>query len=152
MTSLRLLLLSLLSTSWCVAADVIPADITKMEWKLTTMRRYFSQVWNDFFLNDSIRLYIPPKIVAYSKTSQNACGVLPSWNASFCDRENTIYYDRIFLANEMNPAMAVFVPTGGEDGGDWNFCAAAIFPVQVRLFASHICSMGCLPARRFIKI
>jgi predicted metalloprotease len=77
------------------------------------MRGYFSEVWNDFFLNDSIRLYLPPTLIGYTTRLQTPCGELPLSNAVFCSVNNSIYYDRQFLTNEMRDVGKAL----GSDGG-----------------------------------
>ena len=84
-----------------------------MEARLLAFRIYFSQVWQKFFYMEAPRLYVTPKIVSYLGGANSGCGRIGAGNASFCSVDNTIYYDREFLAAEMISVGAGLHSDGG---------------------------------------
>ena len=94
------------------SVQVTPQDVRAVEWKLTAMSAYFSATWNDFFINVDPRLYASPKRVSYSRSTNTACGEIGPGNAGYCSRDNTIYYDREFLAARMKAAAAALRTDG----------------------------------------
>ncbi|HYD51738.1 MAG TPA: neutral zinc metallopeptidase [Gemmatimonadaceae bacterium] len=53
-----------------------------------------------------------PRVVAYRGTTRTACGVVPASNALYCLRNNTIYFDEVFLAAQSKIAGSAL----GTDG------------------------------------
>jgi len=60
-----------------------------------------------------------PRIASYRGSARSACGVLPPENAVYCDRNNTIYFDDLFLAAEQKY-------TGESLGSDGDMAAVGI--------------------------
>src|SRR4051812_48606106 len=42
--------------------------------------------------------FAAPDIARYRGATRSRCGIMRSSNAAYCDRDNTIYFDEIFLA------------------------------------------------------
>ena len=81
----RLVWLATLLTAavWSQAVTVTASDVTKVNWKLQSARKFFRQVWEEFF-NDAGRLYMGPQVFAYSGDINSGCGKLGPGNAFYC--------------------------------------------------------------------
>jgi predicted metalloprotease len=56
--------------------------------------------------------FVAPRIARYRGTTRSSCGILPASNAMYCGRNNTIYFDDVFLAAQAKVTGAAL----GSDG------------------------------------
>src|SRR4051812_26682325 len=82
---------------WPQAVTVTASDVTKVNWKVQSARKFFRVVWEEFF-NDAGRLFMGPQVFAYTDAIRSGCGQLGPGNAFYCEADNKIYYDERFLA------------------------------------------------------
>lgn len=58
--------------------------------------RFLLRAWKEFFAANDLS-FPEPKLIAFTKNSQSACGKLIAGNAYYCERDHTVYYDAEFL-------------------------------------------------------
>ncbi|HLK63251.1 MAG TPA: neutral zinc metallopeptidase [Bryobacteraceae bacterium] len=75
--------------------------------KVNDAQQYFQRAWSDMFRSTGRQLN-PPRVIPFQGRITTACGVLEPGNGAFCSRDNSIYLDAEFLAqNMMNAANAL---------------------------------------------
>jgi uncharacterized protein len=65
-----------------------------------------------------------PRLVRHHEPVRSGCGVMSPNNAAYCDRDNTVYYDDIFLAAQMKSAAQA-------TGSDGDMAAVQIIAHEV---------------------
>ena len=60
--------------------------------------------------------FVTPRVVRYRGLARSTCGVMQPNNAAYCPRENTIYYDEVFVAAQAK-AAALELGTDGDMAG-----------------------------------
>lgn len=84
------------------APEPQPLHITERDLELTLTKVEMAygalvQMWSEQFRAQGLS-FAAPRIVRHRDAVRTACGVVPSWNASYCFGSNTIYFDDVFLA------------------------------------------------------
>jgi hypothetical protein len=91
--------------------EVTPRDIAASNQKVRMAHAALVTMWGTDFERLGLR-FAPPEIVAYYGGVRSACGVMRSSNALYCPRDNTIYFDEVFVAAQAKSAARVL----GTDG------------------------------------
>ena len=65
-----------------------------------------------------------PRLMRYREPVRSGCGIMQPNNASYCDRDNTVYYDDVFLAAQMKSAAEA-------TGSDGDMAAVQIIAHEV---------------------
>src|SRR2546423_6176588 len=76
-----------------------PTDVDASNQKVSAAYGALVSMWNAEFKRIGTR-FVAPRIARYRGTSMSSCGVLPASNAMYCGRNNTIYFDDVFLAGQ----------------------------------------------------
>jgi predicted metalloprotease len=95
---------------------VTARDVQAAREEIALADRYFAKTWSGLLLRSGYK-FAPPKVSTYELTKdsefkQTGCGKLEKDNAFFCDTDNAIYLDEIFLSKMMKQAAAAFKTDG----------------------------------------
>src|SRR5205823_4851090 len=108
-----------LTASLALAAPVPPrdatvvtaADVAAANEKVAAAYGELAVTWRDALARVGAR-FVVPEIARYRGAVATSCGVMRSGNAGYCVRDNTIYYDEIFIAAQQKAAAQAL----GTDG------------------------------------
>ncbi len=85
------------------ATNVTMAELTASNAKIASAYGHLARTWNASF--DAIGAqFALPSLVRYRTGARSACGVMRQGNAGYCIRDNTIYYDELFVAAQAGNA------------------------------------------------
>ena len=97
------------------AIEVTREDVAKSNEKVGMAYSALISMWtNDF--NQIGQHFYAPRIARYSRAVMTACGPIGTNNAEYCPRNNTIYYDEVFVAG-MAKTAASALSTDGDMAG-----------------------------------
>jgi hypothetical protein len=94
------------------ATAVSAADVRASNAKIRDAYAHLAAMWEDAFDEIGER-FAPPSLVRYRGGAPTDCGVMRSGNAGYCVRDNTIYYDELFVAAQAKRA-AIDLGTDGD--------------------------------------
>ena len=106
-----LALSSVLAASVALAAPVAPrnattvtaADVAAANQKVAAAYSDLAVTWRDALAQVG-RRFVVPEIARYRGAIATSCGVMRPGNAGYCVRDNTIYYDDVFVASQAKAA------------------------------------------------
>jgi len=99
-------------TAKAPAIEVTPSDVAASNEKIAMAYGSLSKMWNDEFHQIGAS-FAAPRIVRYRGGAMTPCGVIMPQNAEYCPRDNTIFYDDVFVAG-MAKAAASSLGTDGD--------------------------------------
>lgn len=85
------------------AIEVTQQDVAASNQKVKMAHAALVAMWSADFAKLGQRFYAPD-IVGYFGGARTACGIMRSSNAIYCPRDNTIYFDEIFVAGQAKSA------------------------------------------------
>jgi predicted metalloprotease len=91
---------------------VTPQDVTASNKKVAMAYEDLLSMWTTDFAKIGAR-FASPRIARYDDDILTACGVIRHDNAEYCARNNTIYYDEVFVAG-MAKAAGQSLGTDGD--------------------------------------
>jgi predicted metalloprotease len=94
------------------SADITARDVALSNQKVRMAHSALVSMWSNDFSRLGQRFY-EPGIVPFYRGVRTACGVMRSNNAIYCPRDNTIYYDEVFIAGQAKLA-AMELGTDGD--------------------------------------
>src|SRR5687768_4754312 len=90
-------------------------DVAASNEKIRMAYADLAAMWRARFAEIGARFAVP-RVVRYRGVTRSACGVMQPNNAAYCPRENTIYYDEVFVAAQAK-AAALELRTDGDMAG-----------------------------------
>lgn len=94
------------------ADGITPRDVAASNRKVGMAHAALVAMWSaDFGLIN--QRFAAPDIIAYYRGVRTACGIVRSSNALYCPRDNTIYFDEVFVAAQAKQA-AMELGTDGD--------------------------------------
>ncbi len=90
-------------------------DVAASNEKIRMAYADLAGMWRTRFAELGARFAVP-RVVRYRGVTRSACGVMQPNNAAYCPRENTIYYDEVFVAAQAK-AAALQLGTDGDMAG-----------------------------------
>ncbi len=90
-------------------------DVAASNEKIRMAYADLAGMWRGRFAEIGARFAVP-RVVRYRGVTRSACGVMQPNNAAYCPRENTIYYDEVFVAAQAK-AAALELGTDGDMAG-----------------------------------
>ena len=90
-------------------------DVAASNEKIRMAYADLALMWRARFAEIGARFAVP-RVVRYRGVTRSACGVMQPNNAAYCPRENTIYYDEVFVAAQAK-AAARELGTDGDMAG-----------------------------------
>lgn len=100
------------------AVEVTSTDITASNTKVRMAHSALAQMWTVYFREAGHR-FVVPDLVRYRGGAISSCGMMRPSNAGYCPRDNTIYFDEVFVAAQAKAA-------GRELGTDGDMAAVGI--------------------------
>jgi len=94
------------------AIEVTQQDVAASNQKVKMAHAALIAMWSADFAKLGQRFYAPD-IVGYFGGARTACGIMRSSNAIYCPRDNTIYFDEVFVAGQAKNA-ALSLGTDGD--------------------------------------
>jgi predicted metalloprotease len=100
---------SAVSSPSYAAGEVTPAilitrrDVAESNRKIESAYTALIKMWATVF-NAIGRRFGPPDLVPYEGGVQTACGIMRGSNALYCPRDNSIYFDDVFVAGQAKSA------------------------------------------------
>jgi predicted metalloprotease len=91
---------------------VTPADVAASNQKVAMAYGALVQMWTTDFKQIGAR-FVAPQIARYEGNVRTSCGAMQASNAEYCPRNNTIYYDQVFVAG-MAKLAATALGTDGD--------------------------------------
>ncbi|HVD62501.1 MAG TPA: neutral zinc metallopeptidase [Gemmatimonadaceae bacterium] len=85
------------------SADVTARDVEISNQKIRMAHAALITMWGADFRAIGYR-FTPPDIVPYLTGVRSACGIMRQSNALYCPRDNTIYFDEVFVASQAKKA------------------------------------------------
>lgn len=85
--------------------EITSADVQASNAKVKMAYNELVNIWRDDFDKIGAR-FAPPEIARYRGGARTSCGFQPENNASYCPRDNTIYFDDIFVAAQAKLAAS----------------------------------------------
>src|SRR5581483_2154484 len=76
---------------------VTTADVEASNKKVAAAYAALVQMWSNEFKHIGTR-FAAPRILRYDGNVYSSCGIMRANNAEYCQRDNTIYYDQVFVA------------------------------------------------------
>jgi predicted metalloprotease len=95
--------------------EVTPNDVAASNVKIASAYGSLVAMWNKNFDQVGER-FEAPRIARYRGGAMTSCGVIGADNAEYCERNNTIYYDDVFVAG-MAKLAAESLQTDGDMAG-----------------------------------
>ncbi len=95
--------------------EVTDADIAASNAKLADAYGALLTMWTNDFKQIG-RRFVAPDIARYQGAVRTPCGVIDSDNAEYCEADNTIFYDEVFVAG-MTKRAALALGTDGDMAG-----------------------------------
>jgi len=83
--------------------QITPRDVAESNGKIASAYTALIKMWGADF-NAIGRRFGPPDIVPYEGGIQTACGIMRGSNALYCPRDNSIYFDEVFVAGQAKSA------------------------------------------------
>jgi len=83
--------------------QITPRDVAESNEKIASAYTALIKMWGADF-NAIGRRFGPPDIVPYEGGIQTACGIMRGSNALYCPRDNSIYFDEVFVAGQAKSA------------------------------------------------
>jgi uncharacterized protein len=87
------------------------ADVAASNEKASMAFAELTKMWQDEFRRRGAR-YMPPDLVRFREPIRTACGIMTPRNAMYCENDNTIYYDDVFVASLAKRAALQFQTDG----------------------------------------
>jgi predicted metalloprotease len=81
------------------AVDITARDVAMSNQKVRMAHSALVSMWSDGFSRVGQRFYAPG-LIPYFRGARTACGIVRSSNAIYCPRDNTIYFDEVFIASQ----------------------------------------------------
>lgn len=79
--------------------DITARDVALSNQKVRMAHSALVSMWNDGFRRLGQRFYAPD-IVPFFRGVRTGCGTMRGNNAIYCPRDNTIYFDEVFIASQ----------------------------------------------------
>lgn len=79
------------------AVDITASDVAASNQKARMAHAALVSMWSDGFRRLGQRFYAPG-LVPFSRGVRTACGIVRGGNAIYCPRDNTIYFEQVFIA------------------------------------------------------
>src|SRR5438477_11966231 len=79
------------------AIEVTEADVAASNEKIAMAYGSLVKMWSNQFQQVGER-FAAPRVVRYTGGVMTSCGVIMPHNAEYCPRNNTIFYDEVFVA------------------------------------------------------
>jgi uncharacterized protein len=95
--------------------DLTEADVAQSNEKLALAYGALVAMWQNDFKQIGQR-FVAPRLLRYRGAARTACGVMGSGNAAYCSDANTIFYDEVFVAQQVK-AAANQLGTDGDMAG-----------------------------------
>ncbi|HEX3865702.1 MAG TPA: neutral zinc metallopeptidase, partial [Gemmatimonadaceae bacterium] len=95
--------------------SVTISDINASNRKIAAAYEALITMWTNQFRQIGVR-FVAPRIARYDQAVMSSCGVMQSDNAEYCARNNTIFYDEVFVAG-MTKRAALALGTDGDMAG-----------------------------------
>lgn len=76
---------------------ITSADVRASNEELASAYSSLVSMWTAEFRDIGER-FATPRLARYRGNIRSVCGTIPAYNAAYCDANNTIYYDEVFLA------------------------------------------------------
>jgi len=98
------------------SADETPIELTSTEVAAANQKVEMAYsdlmgTWSASFTQIGDR-FNQPRLVRHREPVRSACGIMSANNAAYCDRDNTVYYDDVFLAAQMKSAAEALESDG----------------------------------------
>ncbi|HEX6049478.1 MAG TPA: neutral zinc metallopeptidase [Gemmatimonadaceae bacterium] len=94
---------------------VTERDVAASNAKVRMAYADLAGMWRARFAELGARFAVP-RVVRYRGAARSSCGIMQPNNAAYCPRENTIYYDEVFVAAQAK-AAALELGTDGDMAG-----------------------------------
>src|ERR1041384_5122518 len=94
------------------AIEVTDSDVAASNQKVAMAYGSLVKMWSTQFQHVGER-FAAPRVVRYTGGVMTSCGVIMPHNAEYCPRNNTIFYDEVFVAG-MAKAAANSLGTDGD--------------------------------------
>jgi len=94
------------------AIEVTDSDVAASNQKIAMAYGSLVKMWSTQFQHVGER-FAAPRVVRYTGGVMTSCGVIMPHNAEYCPRNNTIFYDEVFVAG-MAKAAANSLGTDGD--------------------------------------
>lgn len=96
------------SRSFAAAAGPAGPDVTARDVQISNQKIQMAHaalitMWGGDFRAIGLR-FAPPDLVPYLTGVRSACGIMRQSNALYCPRDNTIYFDEVFVASQAKSA------------------------------------------------
>ncbi|AHG89308.1 protein of unknown function zinc metallopeptidase [Gemmatirosa kalamazoonensis] len=85
------------------ATGITAADVAASNAKVSAAFGDLVTTWGSAFADIGAR-FAQPDLVRYRGAVRTACGVMRGGNAGYCIRDNTVYYDDVFVASQAKAA------------------------------------------------
>lgn len=85
------------------AIQITPREVAESNQKIAGAYSALIKMWGSDF-NAIGRRFGPPDLVPYEGGVQTACGIMRGSNALYCPRDNSIYFDEVFVAGQAKSA------------------------------------------------
>jgi predicted metalloprotease len=85
--------------------EITSADVEASNAKVKMAYNELVSLWGEDFNKIGAR-FAPPQIARYRGAARTSCGYQPQNNAAYCPRDNTIYFDDIFVAAQAKLAAS----------------------------------------------
>lgn len=105
------------------ATTVTAADVAASNGKIRDAYAQLATMWRGAFAEIGER-FVVPSLVRYRGAAPSDCGLMRSGNAGYCVRDNTIYYDELFVAAQAKRA-------GLQYGTDGDMAALGVIAHEV---------------------
>jgi hypothetical protein len=92
--------------------EITPRDVAASNTKVRMAHAALITMWRADFKQIGER-FAAPDLVPYYGGVRSACGILRASNALYCPRDNTIYFDEVFVASQAKSA-ALQLGTDGD--------------------------------------
>ncbi|HUQ20184.1 MAG TPA: neutral zinc metallopeptidase [Gemmatimonadaceae bacterium] len=106
------------TTAEAAGPDVTARDVQISNQKIRMAHAALITMWGGDFRAIGLR-FAPPDLVPYLTGVRSACGIMRQSNALYCPRDNTIYFDEVFVASQAKKAA-------GDLGTDGDMAAVGI--------------------------
>lgn len=81
------------------AVDVTARDVAASNEKARMAHSALVSMWSDGFRRVGQRFYAP-ELIPYFRGVRTGCGIMRGSNAIYCPRDNTIYFEEVFIASQ----------------------------------------------------
>jgi len=107
--------------------EVTPQDVNAANEKIAAAYGALVNMWTTQFQHLGER-FAAPHVVRYRRGARTSCGPIGPYNAEYCPRSNTIFYDEVFVAGMAKAASNSL----GTDFRIWNSLIAYL-PADFRI-------------------